>query len=65
MEPSTDITEAALNAAAETGRALLDAMDAEEPFRLLSTIPGKLQELCTVGGRLESTVVRFTVTPLS
>lgn len=65
MEPSTDIADAALYTAAETGRALLDAMDAEEPFRLLSTIPEKLQELYTIGGRRESTVVRFIVALLS
>lgn len=47
----------ALYTATETGRALLEALDAEEPFRLLSTIPEKLQELCTIGGRRESTTV--------
>lgn len=30
---------------AKTADALLTAMDAEEPFRLLRTLPGRLQEL--------------------
>lgn len=63
MEPNTDIADAALYAAAETGRALLDALDAEEPFRLLTTIPRKLQELRTIGGRRESTVVSIPLCP--
>jgi len=47
-----------LDTATETGRALLEALDVEEPFRLLNTIPEKLQELCTIGGHRESTTVR-------
>lgn len=34
--------------AAKTADALLTAMDAEEPFRLLRALPGRLQELCEV-----------------
>lgn len=44
--------------ATETGRALLEALDEEEPFRLLGTVLGRLQELYTIGGRKESTTVR-------
>ena len=43
--------------ATQTGRALLAAMDVEEPFRLLSSIPERLQELRIIEGRKESTVV--------
>ena len=32
-------------------------MDVEEPFRLLSSIPERLQELRIIEGRKESTVV--------
>lgn len=34
--------------AAKTADALLTAMDAEEPFQLLRTLPGRLRELCEV-----------------
>lgn len=37
--------------AAKTADALLTAMDVEEPFRLLRTLPGRLQELRLVEGR--------------
>ena len=43
--------------AAETGKALLEAMDAEEPFKLLSALPRRLEELRTIQGHLESTEV--------
>jgi hypothetical protein len=47
-----------LHTATETGRALLEALSEEEPFRLLATVPGKLQELRTTGRGRESTTVR-------
>jgi hypothetical protein len=37
---------------------LLTAMDAEEPFRLLRTLPGRLQELCVIEGRRADSEVR-------
>lgn len=49
---------ATLHSVTETGRALLEALDEEEPFRLLGTVLEKLQELFTIEGRRESTTVR-------
>ena len=43
--------------ARQTGRALLAAMDVEEPFRLLSSIPERLQELRIAKRRKDSTMV--------
>jgi hypothetical protein len=37
--------------AIETAQALLAAMDTEEPFRLLRTLPGKLEELRAMEGQ--------------
>ena len=37
--------------AVETAQALLEAMDTEEPFRLLRTLPGKLEELRRIEGQ--------------
>lgn len=34
--------------AAETAQAFLTAMDTEEPFQLLRTLPGKLEELWAI-----------------
>lgn len=50
--------------ATEAGRALLAAMNAEEPFTLLSTLPQRLEELCTIQGRQESAEVSQTVLSL-
>ena len=58
MEQSTGTPGATRYMAAETGRILLEAMSMEEPFQLLSAIPGKLQELRIAGVRRESTTVR-------
>lgn len=64
MEPNIGTAGAAHFTAAEAGRVLLAAMNAEEPFRLLSAIQGKLQELCAIGRRRESTTVRrITIHP--
>ena len=65
MEQSANIVGAAPYTATETGRALLTAMDVEEPFQLLSTLPRKLQELRSIGGHRESTTVMRTAIPLS
>lgn len=47
-------------ATTETGRALLAAMCGEEPFQILSEIPGKLQALHTIGERKEANKVRYS-----
>jgi len=52
--------------AAKTADALLTAMHAEEPFQLLRTLPGRLQELCGVEEqRVDSEVRESTPSPLS
>lgn len=43
--------------AVETGRALLAAMNTEEPFKLLSALPQRLEELCAIQSRQGSTEV--------
>ena len=50
--------------AAETGRALLVAMEAEEPLKLLNTLPRRLEELHAIQGRWESTEVSRANFPL-
>ena len=43
---------------AKTADVLLTAMDTEEPFRLLRTLPGRLQELCAFEGQRANSEVR-------
>ena len=51
--------------AAETGRALLEAMSVEEPFKLLSALPRRLEELRAIQCRREPTEVGQPVFSLS
>ena len=46
--------------AAETAQTLLAAMDAEEPFQLLKTLPGKMEELWAIQRQTASSEVRDT-----
>jgi len=65
MEHIAEVTAGTPYTATEAGRALLAAMNTEEPFKLLSTLPQRLEELCAIQGHRESTEVSQAVLPLS
>lgn len=51
--------------AAEIAQALLTAMDTEEPFRLLKTLPARLEELWAIEAQSASADVRDTISRVS
>lgn len=49
------------SAAEEIGQSLLQSMDAEDPFKLLRSLPGRFSDLLAADGRRDGSQVTFTI----
>jgi len=49
------------SAAEEIGQSLLQSMDAEDPFKLLRSLPGRLSDLLTADAQRDGSQVSFII----